>query len=75
MMETVITIVICTLGTILKGLVRELEELEIGGRADTNQITIVQMGANTESRRLVEIWSYSDYIERQLVNAGVKTHK
>ena len=39
MKVTVIPMVIGALGTIPKGLVSELEELEIGGRAETVQNT------------------------------------
>ena len=50
-MVTVIPIVISALGTIPKGLVRELEELEIGGRAETIQTTaFFLLGPNIEKR-------------------------
>ena len=39
MKVTVIPIVIGALGTILKDLIRELKELEIGGRAEIIQTT------------------------------------
>ena len=41
MKMTVIPIVIGALGTIPKGLVKGLERLEIGGRAETIQITVL----------------------------------
>ena len=49
MKATVIPIVIGVLGTIPKGLVRELEEMEIGGRAKTIQTTaLLKIGQNIE---------------------------
>ena len=48
MKMTVIPIVIGVLGTILKGLVMGLEDLEIRGRAETIHYSIIKIGQNTE---------------------------
>ena len=49
MKVTVIPIEVCVLGTISKGLVRELEGLEIGKWIETIQNTaFVEVGQNTE---------------------------
>ena len=52
MKVTVILIVNCALGTVLKGLVRELEELEIGGRIET--IKTKALGSARILRRVLE---------------------
>ena len=41
MKVTVISLVICALGTVLKDLRRRLEELEVGGRIETIQTTVL----------------------------------
>ena len=45
MRVTVIPIVVGTLGTDPKGLVKRLKELEIGGRIETIQITLLLKSA------------------------------
>ena len=54
MKVTVIPIVSCALGTIFKCLVRKLEELEIGGLAETIQ-TPVLLKSDRILRRVLEI--------------------
>ena len=39
MKVTIVPIVICALGTITKGLLKGLEDLEVGGRGETIQTT------------------------------------
>ena len=53
MKVTVVQIVIGSLGTILKGLVKKLEELEIEGRAEIIQI-IALLGSAKILKRVLE---------------------
>ena len=49
MKVTIILIVIGGFGTVTKGLLKGLEDLEVGGRMDTIQTTsIIEDGQNTE---------------------------
>ena len=70
MKVTVIAIIIGALGTISKGLERGVEELEIGGRAETIQTTALLR--STKILRLEETCCHLDSSERVSVNAGVK---
>ena len=69
MKETIIPIVISTLGSVTKELVKGLEDLEIRGWIDTIQIT-----AMLRSWRLEETCQ-SNSIERPLPNADVKNSR
>ena len=53
MTVTVIPIVICALGTVTKGLVHELEDLEIRGRVEIIQTTTLSRSAVMPRRVLV----------------------
>ena len=55
MKVTIVPIVIGALGTITKGLLKGLEDMEIGGRAETIQ-TIVLLRTARILRRVVETW-------------------
>ena len=55
MKETIVPIVIGALGTITKGLLKGLEDLEIGGRVETIQTTALLRMARI-LRRVLEIW-------------------
>ena len=48
MKVTILPIVIGALGTVTKGLVQGLEDLEIIGRVNTPNYSIVKIGQNTE---------------------------
>ena len=49
MQVTIIPIVICAFGTLTKGLLKELEDLEIGGQVETiPNYYILEDGQNTE---------------------------
>ena len=49
MKVTIVLIVIGALGTVTKGLFEGLEDLEVGGRGETIQMTgIIENGQNTE---------------------------
>ena len=71
MKVTVIPIVIGAFGTIPKGLVVGLEELEIEGWAETIQTTALLRSARV-LRRVLETCYHSDFSERPSANAGVK---
>ena len=60
-------IVIGTLGTITKGLLKGLEDLEVGRRVDTIQTT-----ALVRMTRLEETCCHSDSSEKLSANADVK---
>ena len=55
MKVTVISIVIGALGTVIKGLVQGLEDLEITGRVETIQTAALLRSARI-LRRVLEIW-------------------
>ena len=55
MKVTIVPIVIGALGTITKGLLRGLEDLEIGGRTETIQ-TIALLRTAGILRRVLETW-------------------
>ena len=55
MKVTIISIVICVLGTVTKGLIQGLEELEITGRVETIQTTALLRSARL-LRRVLETW-------------------
>ena len=67
----VIPIVIDALGTITKGLVQGLEDLEITGRVETIQTTAL-LRAGRILRRVLETCCQSNSSEKPSVNAGVK---
>ena len=73
MKATVLTIVIGALRMILKGLLRRLEVLEIGRRADTIQ-TIALLRSARILRRVLETWGdlFSDSSWILSVNSSVK---
>ena len=45
---TIIPIVIGAFGTVTKGLIKGLEDLEVGGRVETIQTTNIENGLKTE---------------------------
>ena len=53
MKVTIIPVVIAALGTITKGLLKDLEELEVGGRVETIQMTALLRTARI-LRRVLE---------------------
>ena len=58
MKVTIVPIVIGTLGTITKGLFKGLEDLEVGGRVETIQMTALLRTAKI-LRRVLETWGLS----------------
>ena len=55
MKVTIVPIVISALGTITKGLLKGLEDLEVGGRVETIQITALLRTARI-LRRVLKTW-------------------
>ena len=55
MKVTIVPIVIGTLGTVTKGILKGLEDLEVGGRVDTIQTTTLRRTARI-LRRVLETW-------------------
>ena len=55
MIVTIVLIVIGTFGTITKGLLKGLEDLEVGGRVETIQTTALLRMAR-KLRRVLETW-------------------
>ena len=55
MTVTIVTIVIVVLGTIANGLLKGMEDLEVGGRVETIQTTALVRTARI-LRRVLEIW-------------------
>ena len=55
MKVTIVPIVICALGAITKGLLKGLEDLEVGGRVETIQTTAFLRTARI-LRRVQETW-------------------
>ena len=74
MKVTIIPIVICTFGTVTKGLQKKLEDLEVGGRVKTIQTTALLKRPEywEESWRLVETCYHSNSNERPSANADEK---
>ena len=66
-----IPIVIGALGTVTKGLIKGLKDLEIRGRAETIQTTAL-LRSGEESLRLEETCSHSNSCERPSALADVK---
>ena len=63
MKVTIVPIVISALGTITKGLLKGLEDLEIGGRVETIQTKALLRTARI-LRRALEIWG--DFLSLKL---------
>ena len=55
MQGTIIPIVICTIGTVTKGLLKGLEDLKVGGRVETIQ-TAALLRTTRILRRVLETW-------------------
>ena len=71
---TIVPIVIGAFGTITKGLLKGLEDLEVGGRVETIQTTALLRTARilSESWRLEETRFHSNSSEKPLANGDVK---
>ena len=64
---TIIQIVIGVFAAVTKGLLKGLEDLEVGGRVETIQTTA------RIQRRVLETCCHSDSSEKQSANADVKS--
>ena len=67
MKVTIVAIVIDALGTITKGLLKGLEDLEVGGRVETIQTTALLRTART-LRQVLETWGDSLSLKLQWKN-------
>ena len=68
MKVTIVPIVIGAFGTITKGLLKSLEDLEVGGRVETIQMTALENGQNNEK-------SPGDVRRLAVTQAPVKNHQ
>ena len=68
---TIIPIRIGAFGTVTKGLLKGLEDLEVGGRVETIQTTVLLIMARI-LRRVLETCCHSNFRERPSANADVK---
>ena len=77
MKVTIVPIVIGALGTITKGLLKGLEDLEVGGRVETIQTTALQIQPESrdESWRLKVTWCHSNSSEKPSANTDMKNSK
>ena len=71
MMVTIIPIAIGAFGTVTKGLLKGLEDLEVGGRAEITQATALLRTARI-LRRVLETCCHSDSSEKPSASADVK---
>ena len=74
MKVTKVPIVIGALGTVTKGLLKGLEDLEIGGRVETIQMTALLTTARI-LRRVLETCYHSNFSEKPSANTDVKNSK
>ena len=72
MQVTIIPIVIGAFGTVTNGLLKRLEDLEVGGRVETIQTTALLRTARI-LRRVPETCYHSDSSEKPSANADVKS--
>ena len=63
---TIVPIVIVALGTITKGLLKGLEDLEDGGRIETIQNDSIAENSQNPETRPEETWSHSDSSEKTI---------
>ena len=75
MKVTIIPILIGAFGTVTKGLLKGLEDLEVGGRVETIQTTALLRTARILRRVLEETCCHSNSSERPSANADVKNSK
>ena len=71
MKVTIIPIIIGAFGTVTKGLLKGVEDLEVGGRVETIQTTTLLRTARIP-RRVLEACCHSNSRERPSANADVK---
>ena len=71
MKVTIMPIVIGAFGTITKGLLKELEDLEVGGRVETIQTTTI-LGTARILRTVLETCCHSNSSEKPSAKTDVK---
>ena len=74
MKVTIVPIVIGALGTVTKGLLKGLEDLEVGGRVETIQTTALLRTARI-LRRVLETCCHSNSSEKLSANTDVKNSR
>ena len=77
MKVAIVVIVIGAFGTVTKGLLKGLEDLEVGGRVETIQMKSLLRTARI-LRRVLETWGdccHSNFSEKPSANADVKNTK
>ena len=74
MKMTIVPIVIGALGTITKGLLKGMEDMEVGGQVETIQRTALLRTARI-LRRVLETWGHSNSGEKPSTNTDVKNCK
>ena len=74
MKVTIVPIVICAFGTVTKGLLKGLEDLEVSGRVETIQMTVLLKTARI-LRRVLETCCHSISSEKPSADADVKNSK
>ena len=72
MLVTIIPFVIGAFGTVTKGLLKGLEDLEVGGRVETIQTTALLRIARILRRILEETCCHSNFSEKPSADADVK---
>ena len=75
MKVTIVQIVIGAFGTVTKGLLKGPVDLEVGGRVETIQTTVLFWTAREESWRLEETCCHSNSSEKPSTDADVKNSK
>ena len=74
MKVTIVPIVISAFGTQTKGLLNDLEDLVVGGRVETIQMTAL-LRTSRILRRVLDTCCYSDSSEKPSANTDVKQSK
>ena len=64
MMVMIVPIMIGAFGTVSKGILKRLEDLEVGGREETIQTTALLRMTRIPRRVLEDPWCHSNYSER-----------
>ena len=75
MKVTIVPIVIGTFGTMTKGLLKGLRDLEVGGRVGTIQMTALLRTARDKSWRIEETCCHSNSSLKPSANTYVKNSK
>ena len=74
MKVTIVPIVISALGTITKGLLKGLEDLQVGGQVETIQTTAL-LRTTRILRQVLETCSHSNSSKKPSANTDVKNSK